>query len=66
MSYTGAHFEQLRRTAQDRGMADHERGYSRHDNPYRGNCATDEAEYWAIGWDNAAELARQDEPEGKK
>lgn len=53
-------FEQMRREAERRGMRDYERGLSRDENPHRTNCATDEAEHWAIGWDNAAELARQD------
>lgn len=51
-------FEQLRREADRRGMADYERGKRRDENPHAGQHATDEAEFWYLGWDNAAELAR--------
>ena len=63
------HYEQLRRDAQERGMRDYEREAENarisgepifRNNPYQNNHATDEREFWAIGWENARKLAEQD------
>lgn len=53
------HFEQLRRAAFQRGMDAYESGVPREDNPHRNVHATDEAEHWDLGWDNARELAKE-------
>ena len=58
------HFEQLRRLAFERGMADFDRAKDNADpgeelwrnNPYQNNYATDEREMWDLGWDNAMEM----------
>lgn len=58
------YYEELRRMAQDRGMRDYERAKQQaapgeplfRNNPHQNNSATDEAEFWDLGWDNAAAL----------
>lgn len=63
------HFEQLRRAAHERGMADYDRAVqlSRNDgqpiikyNPHQNNFATDEREHWNNGWDSAREMDESD------
>lgn len=54
------HFEDLRCAAEARGMRDYERGLQPCDNPHQSNAATDERDYWQLGWDNARELDGQD------
>lgn len=63
------HFEQLRRAAHERGMADYEREAENarisgerifKNNPFQNNHATDEAKHWNEGWANALLLAEQD------
>lgn len=58
------HFDKLRRVAMERGMEDYGRGMLRRDNPHKGTHATDEAQYWYAGWDNAQELDELDHLRG--
>lgn len=56
MNHNPDHFEHLRCQAQERGERDYYRGVARKDNPHAGNAATDERQYWHLGWDNAREF----------